>query len=403
MPKDQVNEHFVQRLPRNIWIVSITSFLMDVSSEMVLNLLPLFLASVLGVRTTFIGLIEGLAESTASLLRIVSGWLSDRLGSRKWLAVAGYGFSALAKPVFYFAHSWGTVAASRWGDRVGKGIRTAPRDALVADSITPENRGLAFGFHRAADTAGALLGIIGALLAVWLMQGGSYELQAQTFRLIVLVSLIPAVLAVLTLAVGARDVKGPNWERPSVQFRGLGKPFLTFLLLVGLFELGNSADAFLILRARSLGENVLGILGMLAIFNLVYSVISTPAGWLSDRIPRKGLIVGGWLSYAAIYLGIGFADRAWMMWPLYLAYGAYYGAAYGTTRALVADIVPTQLRGTAYGAYSTVVGTLSFPASLVAGYLWDRFSPATPFFFGAALAFLSAIGLWLWRPPSAPL
>lgn len=386
-------------LPRNLWAASLASFFMDVSSEMVLNLLPLFLSSVLGVRTTFIGLIEGLAETTSSLLRIVSGWISDRLESRKWLAVLGYGISALVKPVFYVANSWTAVAGARWADRVGKGVRTAPRDALVADSIGQGKRGLAFGFHRAADTAGALVGIGGALLAVWLTQGGTGELEAHTFRLVVLVSIVPAFLAVLALAVGAREVRAGRSERPKVSVRGLGRPFLLFLVLVGIFELGNSADAFLVLRARSLGVTVLGILGMLAAFNLVYSLVSIPAGSLSDRVPRKGLIVAGWLAYAAIYCGIGLARHGWSMWVLYLFYGAYYGAAYGTTRALVADVVPKELRGTAYGAYSTVVGALSLPASLLAGLLWDVASPAAPFFFGAGLALLAALGLWAWRPP----
>ncbi len=395
----------IKGLPRNIWAVSATSFLMDVSSEMVLNILPLFLASVLGVQTTFIGLIEGVAESTASLLRVGSGWMSDRLGSRKWLAVIGYGLSTLVKPLFYFAGSWGAVAGARWGDRVGKGIRTAPRDALVADSISESQRGLAFGFHRAADSAGAMLGILGALAAVWLMQGGTGQLQASTFRTIVLVSLAPAMLAVFVLAFGSREARRTTpSERVKVSLRGLGRPFGLFLLIVGLFELGNSADAFLVLRAQSLGVSVLGILGMLAVFNLVYTLISTPVGILSDRLSRKTIILGGWIAYAAIYLGLGLAGKGWTMWVLYAAYGAYYGTALGTAKALVADVVPAHLRGTAYGAYSTVIGALNLPASLIAGVLWDRFSPGAPFFFGAALAGLAALGLWIWQPtrPKAP-
>lgn len=389
----------IKSLPRNIWAVSATSFLMDVSSEMVLNILPLFLASVLGVRTTFIGLIEGVAESTASLLKVGSGWVSDRLKSRKWLAVAGYGLSTLVKPVFYFAGSWGMVAGARWGDRVGKGIRTAPRDALVADSISENKRGLAFGFHRAADSAGAMLGILGTLVAVWLTQGGTGGLRASTFRTIVLISLVPAVLAVLVLAIGSREVKatGPS-AHAKVSFRGLGRPFGLFLLVVGLFELGNSADAFLVLRAQSLGVSVLGILGMLAVFNVVYTLISTPAGILSDRVSRKAVILSGWIAYAVIYLGLGLAGKGWNMWVLYAAYGAYYGVTFGTAKALVADVVPAHLRGTAYGAYSTVVGALDLPASVIAGVLWDRFSPGAPFVFGAVLAAVAALGFWLWQP-----
>jgi MFS family permease len=391
----------IRRLPRNVWAASAASFFMDISSEMVLNLLPLFLSSVLGVQTTFIGLIEGVGEATSSLLRIVSGLLSDRFGSRKWLAVSGYAISAVMKPVFYVANTWLTVAGARWGDRVGKGIRTAPRDALIADSIDKERRGLAFGFHRAADTAGAMLGILGALLAVWLTQGSASHLQAHTFRMIVLISLVPAFVAVLALAVGAREVVLKRSGDPSLSFRRLGRPFGFFLVLVAIFELGNSADAFLVLRAQSLGASVLGILGMLAAFNLVYSVISAPVGALSDRIPRRALIVGGWFAYAALYVGIGVTRVGWSMWLFYLLYGSYYGAAYGTTRAFVADLVPAELRGTAYGAYATVVGVLSLPASLVAGVFWDRFGPASPFLFDGGLAFLAALGLLLWRPPLA--
>jgi len=383
---------------RNLWAVSATSFLMDISSEMVINLIPLFLAGVLGVKSTMIGLIEGVAESTASLLKIVSGRISDRLGTRKWLAVAGYGLSAAAKPLFAIATSWGAIAAARWADRVGKGIRTAPRDALLADSIRKERRGFAFGFHRAADSAGAMLGILGAILAVWLAQGGAIELHARTFRIIIIASLVPAVLAVAVLALAAREVGARIRENRAGRFRDLGKPFLIFLAIAGIFELGNSADAFLVLRARSLGASVLGILGMLAAFNLVYALVSTPAGALSDRIPRKTLIAGGWLGYAAIYALVGFASAPWHMAVLYGAYGIYYGAAYGTARALIADIVPADLRGTAYGAFATVIGVLTLPASLIAGALWDGLGPHAPFLTGGGLALAAAVALALWRP-----
>ncbi|RME72044.1 MAG: MFS transporter, partial [Chloroflexi bacterium] len=201
-------------LPRNVWVTTITSFLTDVSSEMVLNLVPLFLANVLGVRTGVVGLIEGLAEMTASLLKVFSGWLSDRLGQRKRLAVAGYGLSTLSKPFLYLASSWGWVLAVRFADRVGKGIRTAPRDALIADSITERNRGLAFGLHRAGDTAGAMVGLLIALGIVWAAQGRALSLGRPAFQTVVLVSIIPAALAVLVLAWGARDVPAPT-DRPS--------------------------------------------------------------------------------------------------------------------------------------------------------------------------------------------
>lgn len=386
-------------LPRNVWAVSLTSFFMDVSSEMVLNILPLFLSNVLGVGTAVIGLIEGIAEATASLLKVFSGWLSDRLRARKWLAVAGYGISTVSKPFFYFAGAWTTVLAVRWADRVGKGVRTAPRDALVADSIDERQRGLAFGFHRAADTGGAVVGLLIALGVVFASQAGAVELGRSTFQIVVLASLVPAGLAVLSLALGARDVPvTAQRERPAITFAGLGRPFLIFMIIVGLFDLGNSSDAFLVLRAQERGLNVLGILGMLVTFNLVYTFVSTPAGSLSDRIGRRKVIVGGWLAYAAIYFGFALAGTGWHIWVLYALYGVYYGLAYGTAKALVADIVPVELRGTAYGTYNSVLGLLDFPASLIAGLLWQSFSPAAPFFFGAALALIAAILMALWRP-----
>lgn len=395
----------IRDLPRNVWAVGLTSFFMDVSSEMVLNILSLFLANVLGVKTNVIGLIEGLAEATASILKLFSGWLSDKLGGRKWLAVVGYGLSAISKPFFYIASSWELIAGVRWTDRVGKGIRTAPRDALVADSVTKETRGLAFGFHRAMDTAGAMIGIIIAVIVVWLAQKNTLELTKSTFQTVVLISLLPALLAVLSLAIGAKDVpvKGQR-AAPKFSLRGMGKPFLVFLVIVGIFTLGNSSDAFLVLRAQNLGISVTGILVMLSMFNLIYSLVSTPAGSLSDRIGRRRLIIGGWLVYAAIYLGFAFAQTAWQIWALYVAYGLYYGMAYGTANALVADLVPEQLRGTAYGTYNAVIGILAFPASFIAGLLWQGigswagFGPSAPFLFGGALALTAALLMAIWLP-----
>lgn len=405
MSATEKNRISLGSLPRNVWAVSLTSFFMDVSSEMVINVLPLFLSGVLGIKTNLIGLIEGIAEATASLLKVFSGWLSDRLRSRKWLAVLGYGISALAKPFFYWANSWGVVAGVRWADRVGKGVRTAPRDALVADSIEEKQRGLAFGMHRAADTGGAVLGLLISLGVVWLMQAGSEVLKAQTFRVLVLISLAPAALAVLALALGAKEVAVTKQrEPPRFAFKSLGKPFMIFMIIVGLFDLGNSSDAFLVLRARERGLNVVGVLAMLVTFNLVYTLSSVPAGAWSDRIGRRRVIVGGWLVYAAIYLGFALAGKGWHVWMLYAVYGLYYGLAYGTTKALVADIVAPEVRGTAYGTYNAVLGILDFPASLIAGVLWEGvgawkgFGAPAPFYWGAALALIAAVAMMVWMP-----
>jgi len=408
--KSSANKPSVKNLPRNIWAVGFTSMFMDISSEMVMNILPLFLSNVLGVQTSIIGLIDGIAEATASILKLFSGWLSDRLGGRKWLAVAGYGLSALVKPFFYIANSWGLVAGVRWADRVGKGIRTAPRDALVADSVTPEVRGLAFGFHRAMDTAGAFIGILIAALVVWLTQKSDVLLARSTFQIIVLASLLPALLAVLSLVVGAQDVAVQGQRAaPKFSLRNMGKPFTIFMVIVSLFTLGNSADAFLVLRAQNLGVSVLGILIMLAAFNLIYTLVSTPAGSLSDRIGRRRLIIGGWLVYAVIYFGFALARSSWQVWVLYALYGVYYGLAYGSAHALVADLVPENLRGTAYGTYNAVIGLLAFPASFIAGVLWQGigawtgFGPSAPFFFGGLLALLAALLMLFWMPGTKAL
>lgn len=388
---------------RNVWATSATSFLMDVSSEMVLNVLPLFLANVLGVRTALIGVIEGVAEATASLLKAPAGALSDRLGRRKGLAVLGYGISAIAKPFLLIASSWGVVAAVRWGDRVGKGVRTAPRDALLADSVEASGRGFAFGLHRAADTGGAVVGLLAAAGIVWLAQGGALDLGRQTFHTLVLVSLVPAALAVAVLAFGAQET-GAGRDAAAgdgIALRGLGRRFGVFLAISAVFDLGNSSDAFLVLRAQERGLSVLEVLAMLAAFNLVYALLSAPAGSLSDRVGRKRLLVTGWLVYAAIYLGFAAAETRLHVVALFVAYGAYYGLTFGTAKALVADLVPPRLHGTAFGTYHATLGLLDLPASIVAGILWQGvggwsgFGPAAPFVFGGSLALLAALLLAL--------
>lgn len=398
-----------RRLPRNVWVTTVTSFLTDISSEMLINLLPLFLFNVLGVRTAVIGLIEGLAETTASVLKIFSGWLSDRLRARKGLAVLGYGLSTIAKPFLYFATTWGWVLGVRFTDRVGKGLRTAPRDALVADSIGERQRGLAFGLHRAGDTAGAVIGLAIALGVFLATQRGMAELTRATFQVIVLISVIPAVLAVLVIALGAQEVR-PTQEETSLNgpepidkstraLAGLDRRFLFFLVIMGVFTLGNSSDAFLILRAQTTGLSVSGVLGMMVTFNLTYALISTPAGALSDRVGRRRLLILGWGLYALVYLGFARASVGWHAWSLMAAYGVYYGLTEGVAKAFVADLIPSERRGTAYGAYNAAVGIMAFPASLIAGVLWQGvgswagFGPSAPFLFGAVLAALAVLML----------
>lgn len=394
-------ESALKRLPANVWAVSLTSLLNDVSSEMIFNLLPLFLANVLGVRTAVIGLIDGVAETTASLSKIYFGALSDRLGRRKGLAVLGYALSTVAKPFLYFANAWGWVLGVRFADRLGKGIRTAPRDALVAASVDEKTRGLAFGFHRAGDTAGAFLGIGAAALIVWLAQSGAASLSRRTFQIAVLASIVPAVLAVLVLALGAREIKGTRpTGSPDLSWKGLDNRFKAFLLVVVLFTLGNSSDAFIILRGQERGLNVLQVMFMLMTFNLVYAGLSTPLGSLSDRVGRRKLMLGGWLAFGLFYLGFALSRTGWQVWLFFTLYGTYYAATEGTARALVADLVPEAQRGSAYGLYNAAVGLTTLPASLIAGLLWQGlggwhgFGPSAPFLFGASLALLAAFLFW---------
>lgn len=397
-PSPAANGRSLRRLPRNVWAVTLGSFLTDISSEMIVYLIPLFLANVLGVRTAAIGLIEGIAETTASLLKVVSGRLSDRLGRRKWLAVSGYAVSTLAKPFLAIAGSWPAVLAVRFAERVGKGIRTAPRDALVADSIAPQHRGLAFGLHRAGDTAGAFIGLLIAMLVVWLVQGDQLTLSAHTFHTLVWLSVIPAVLAVLALASLLQET--PAKERPSLprfQWRTLPLPLRRFILLVTLFTLGNSADAFLVLRAQERGATIVQTMGMLLLFNGVYTAVSGPAGALSDKVGRKRLLVGGWLWYALVYAGFALARQPWHIWGLYALYGLYYGVTEGSAKAFVADLAPAAQRGTAYGLFNAAVGLAALPGSLLAGLLWQGvgvwpgFGPAAPFAVGAVLALAAAV------------
>lgn len=387
-----------RRLPRNVWILTTASFLTDLSSEMVIHLLPLFLANVLGVRTLTIGLIEGVAETTASLVKLLSGRYSDRLGRRKWLTVAGYGLSTAAKPFLALATSWTAVLGIRFVERTGKGIRTAPRDALIADSIDKKQRGLAFGLHRAGDTAGAAGGLLLAMFVIWRWQGAALVLARPTFTTLVWLSLLPAALAVLLLAIGIREQAGQvaQGEKKRTTLAALGRPFHKFLIIILLFTLGNSTDAFLVLRAQAAGLSLLQVMGLLLLFNLVYTLVSGPIGSLSDRLGRKRVLVTGWLFYAFIYLGFALARHGGHLLFLFAAYGVYYGLSEGIAKAFVADLVQPDQRGTAYGWFNGAVGLAALPASLLAGLLWQGvgswpgFGMAAPFLFGGALALLAA-------------
>jgi MFS family permease len=380
----------------NVFFLGMVSLLTDVSSEMIFTLVPLFIANVLGAGAIVVGLIGGLSESIDAIFRIFSGWLSDRVRKRKLLTVFGYSLSTLVKPLMYLATTWGAVLAIRFGDRVGKGIRTSPRDALVADSVSAGERGRGFGLHRAMDTSGAVLGLAIAAVIIYMLQGSGLELSLKTYQWLVIVGVVPAVLSVVVLLSFVHERKPPPGASHLPLFRSVGgfdTRFKLFLVIMAVFTLGNSSDFFVILRAQNLGTSLIYVTLMLVLFNITYAVTSLPAGVLSDRLGRRRLIATGWFIYALVYLGFALASEPWQVWLLFAGYGVYYGIVEGVARAFVADLVPAEKWGTAYGLYHGVVGLTLLPASLIAGWLWEAVSPATPFFFGAALAFLGMVGI----------
>jgi len=383
--------------------LGVVTLLNDLSSEVAVRTLPLFLANVLGVKAGIIGLIEGLAESTATLLKVVSGVLADRVGKKKALALWGYGLSGFTKPLLFFAAGWPLVLVVRVLDRIGKGIRTAPRDALIADVTAPEHRGRAFGFNKAMDKAGAVAGLLLAAGILYFSGTGQVTLTRENYQALVLLSVVPGIAAVFVLARWVRERSAsPSAQASSVRlaWRGLDGRFRAYLVLLVIFTLGNSSDAFLMLRAQTLGFQPVEIFLLLAAFNLVITLSSTPAGALSDRLGRRGLIVAGWAIYAVIYLGFALASSPWHVWALYLGYGLYYGAFQGAASALVADLVPSDLRGTAYGLFNGAIGVAAFPASLLAGLLWDWYGPPAPFLAGGILALVATLGVLAVIPQS---
>jgi MFS family permease len=387
----------------NVFYLGVVSFLTDISSELMFTLMPLFLANVLGATTIVIGFVEGVADSTASLLNVVSGYVSDRLSNRKYLSFVGYGLSSLAKPFMLIANAWGPVMAIRFIDRFGKGVRTAPRDALVADSTTVYERGKAFGFHQAMDTAGAALGLLLAALVVYLLQGQVVALELNTYHWLIIFAIIPAFIALFFFipvrepakqqAFASEKTGEVSSKTGDAKTEKLSNKFKIFLAIMFLFTLGNSSDAFLILRAQNLGNSVFFISLMLIMFNVVYALFSVPAGMLSDKLGRRNVILLGWAIYALVYVGFAITGESWSVWLLWAFYGLYYGLTQGVAKALVSDLVPTNQRGAAFGIYNGIIGITLLPASLVAGWLWQSISPAAPFYFGSALAVLAMVGM----------
>ena len=377
------------RLPRTVVALGAVSLLTDLSSEMIYPLLPVFLSTVLGAGPLAIGAIEGAAESVASLLKLASGWWSDRLPRRKPLVLVGYGLASVVRPLVGLAQTVVHVLVIRLLDRTGKGIRGAPRDALIADAVDASQRGRAYGFHRAADHAGA---VAGPLVAFALLTWGGVSL-----RTVFLLAAIPAAGAMIALIFGVREktrevakASGPDLDRS-----GLDRRFWAYLGVLMLFTLGNSTDALLILRANDLGVSAAVVPVLWAVLHVVKSVSSTPGGILSDRLGRRPLIIGGWLIYAIVYLGFAFASTTWHAWALFIVYGLYFGMTEGVEKALVADMVPARARGAAFGWYNLTIGVAALPASILFGGLWQKFGAHTAFLVGAGLALVAALGLMI--------
>ena len=369
---------------------------------MIYPLLPVFLAGVLGTSSTFIGAIEGAAETTASLLKLVSGWWSDRITSRKPFVVIGYLIASIARPFTAATRSAEQVLAIRLTDRIGKGLRSSPRDALLADSAPANARGLAYGFHAAADNAGAVLGPLLAFFILKLhgvrMLDSSKRLSAHdelAIRNVFWLSAIPAAIAMVVLIFVVRDVPRREDQSDStgatLATERLTGKFWAYLTVVLLFTLGNSTDAFLLLRANQLGVPVALAPILWAVLNFVKSATGTYGGQLSDRLGRKPLIVGGWLLYAAVYFAFAWAGALWQAWALFAIYGIFYGMTEGTEKALVADVVPRARRGAAFGWYNLAIGLGALPASLIFGWIWDKYGAPSAFVFGATLALIAAI------------
>jgi MFS family permease len=391
----------------NVLGLGITSFFSDVAGEMMYPLLPAFLTVVLGASAAFLGLVEGVAESTASLLKLGGGWLSEKLGVRKPLAVWGYGIAALARPLLALVTAPWQLLIARAADRAGKGVRAAPRDALLAGSVEPGRRGAAFGFQRAMDNAGAVAGplVAAGLMALW--AGG--------YRRVFALSAVPgvlSVLAILRLTTEVRSDREPSRRDPAdeaanetadaslprLSLGELGAPFRGYLGAVFIFTLGNSSDAFLLLRGGQLGVHAAAIPLLWAVFNLSKTAWNVPGGILSDRLGRRRSILVGWALYALVYVGFALAGESWHAWALFLVYGLFYGLTEAPERALVADMAPAGLRSLAYGAFHFVVGVAALPASLLFGAVWELVSPEAAFLVGAGLGVTAAILLALVRP-----
>jgi MFS family permease len=372
-------------LPPLVWATSAVSFFTDFSSELIYPLLPIFLTTTLGLSRQFVGLIEGIAETTASFLKIVSGRLSDRMGTRTPFVIGGYSLSAVARPLLCVVANGPQALLLRFLDRFGKGVRSAPRDALINDCVPREIRGRAYGVQRAMDHAGAIAGSLGGFALLHYL--------GVPIRTVIMLSAIPGVLAVATVAVFVRDVKGCDASKAAaVSVRAALPPRMrAYLIVLVFFALGNSSDAFLLLRAKQMGIATALVPLLWAALHIIKVVFSVYGGGLSDRVGRRRVIVGGWLVYAAVYAGFAYTAGAAAAWMLFAVYGIYFGFTEGVEKAFVADIVPREVSGTAFGAYNFVTGICALPSSLLMGWVWDSHGHKAAFLLGATLACVASI------------
>jgi MFS family permease len=390
-PKEQARRRAA--MPRTVWALGFVSLFMDLSSEIIHALLPLFLTVGLGASVALVGLIDGVSEATASISKVFSGWLSDRTGRRKPLILLGYGLGALAKPLFPLAGSPGVVLGARFADRIGKGLRGAPRDALIADVTPPEIRGRAFGLRQAMDTVGAFLG---PLLAMGLM-----IVFANDFRAVFWVALIPAVLSVICVLVGVEDAPKPAGEAPPpirmADLKALRRPFWSIVGIGVVFTLARFSEAFLILRAADFGLPIALAPLVLVAMNIVYSAGAYPAGALADRYRPRGLLIAGMAVLIAADLLLAFGTGLFAVFAGIALWGAHMALTQGLMSKLVADAAPSNLRGSAFGLFNLASGVAMLVASVAAGLLWDALGPAATFIAGAVFATLTLLLLALRR------
>jgi MFS family permease len=380
-------------LPATVLALGLTSFFTDAGTELIFPLLPAFVAS-LGAAPAFLGLVEGAADATSSLLKLVAGRIADNARAKKPLVLFGYGLASVVRPLVALAVAPWHVLAIRVTDRVGKGVRSAPRDALIAASVDKDQAGRAFGFHQAMDHAGAVVGPLAAaaLLALgvplrWVFAAAIVPGLASIVAILVVREPEPAATAAPTRAIA---------DAPKKAAPPLGRDLARYLGILALFSLGNSSDAFLLLRAKELGVSVAALPLLWALFHVTKLVSAYLGGDASDRVPRHRLVIAGWAVYAGAYLGFGLASAAWHVWALFVIYGAYHGLTEPAEKALVRDLAPAEARGRAYGAYGFILGASAVPAGVLTGMLWQTFSPMVALATGAAIAGVSAALLVAW-------